>query len=108
MEHAYLPPGRLLVKSIQVFDIHLNISQWWIFKPRVTIFKSSIEVATLQGLVCGKLGPKGKGADRYSELGETGSRLLQAMFQQFLTGLLQMLGGLVLAALGDGDEQSID
>ena len=44
----------------------------------------------------------------YSALGEIGSRLLEAMFQQFLTRLLQMLGGLVLAALGDGDEQSID
>ena len=37
-------------------------------------------------------------------LGELGSRLLQAMFQQFLTRLLQMLGGLVLAALSDGKE----
>ena len=31
MEHAYFPHGRVLVKSIQFLDIHLNISQQRVF-----------------------------------------------------------------------------
>ena len=37
-----------------------------------------------------------------------GKTLLQAMLQQFLAGALQVRRGLVLAPLGDRDEQNID